>query len=747
MQIRLKDSLYVVAWGHALFSPKWNAEKNAVRAAGFRFDGQTKDWWTKDMEAVRRLLHAQSGTDVEVLVTSDIKAKLDSKHAEAQRALEMSRAKDADLDIPCPEGLSYLPFQRAGIAYALGRPNTLIGDDMGLGKTIQALGVINATPEIETILVIAPAVAKINWKREAEKWLVDSDLASSIGIVDGTHVPDTRIKVVNWDILGEREATEEELALEQKLEDIKGKFGRKHSAVDACKKELKKARSKRKSRPRPELAGVFDLVIADECHFAKNPKANRTKAFKAICKKAGRIIAMTGTPIVNRPIELYPILTILDKKRWAPKFWEYAKRYCAATKGRWGWDMKGSSNLGELQRILRETVMVRRLKTEVLTELPPKRRTIIEIDNSDYRGLMSQQQAALDATEAKLNELKSAVETAEDTETYKQAVRDLADARLAEFSELSALRHEMAVAKAPACAEQIKELLDNGSLNKIGVFGHHKDVLDIVMQTLEPHNPVRVDGSTSQKVRDERVQAFQNDPSVRVFVGSILASGTAITLTAGSTCFFVELDWVPGNVSQAEDRFLRIGTDTSLDAVNIYHMVVDGSIDSHMAKILVEKQEVIDAALDNRPVVEEGNQEEPTPGLEIVADDSFKSAQERAQEAAEASISENAVPRTHEVTLRKGGTVTITDEDINDIHLMLQYLAGRCDGAVELDGMGFNGLDSDFGKSLAGAPRLSPTQAAYGYKIVRKYKGQLLSWANTSEAYNRVYKKKEIDDE
>ena len=127
----------------------------------------------------------------------------------------------------------------------------------------------------------------------------------------------------------------------------------------------------------------WDLSVADEAHYIKSAKAKRSKLTVHIMQRSKRRVLLTGTPIVNRPAELFNLLQLLDPERW-DNFFKYAQRYCAAYQGQWGWDFSGSSNLGELQNILRRTVMVRRLKEDVLTDLPAKRRQVIPIPLNGY---------------------------------------------------------------------------------------------------------------------------------------------------------------------------------------------------------------------------------------------------------------------------------------------------------------------------------------------------------------------------
>ena len=166
-------------------------EKDALKAAGFRWSPSDRHWWTPSVENAAKLLGV-----------AEMSPKLLAEAEGAGQAhidtVEASRAVDADMDIPRPDGLEYMPFQRAGIAFALGRENTLIGDEMGLGKTIQAVGIVNASPDARRVLVICPASLKLNWQRELTKWLTRP---MSVGIGNGGGIPDTDIVIVNYDIL------------------------------------------------------------------------------------------------------------------------------------------------------------------------------------------------------------------------------------------------------------------------------------------------------------------------------------------------------------------------------------------------------------------------------------------------------------------------------------------------------------------------------------------------------------------
>lgn len=524
----------------ARFPFDW-ATKDVVKAAGFKFDGQAKLWYTTD---------------------ATIAAKLNPDAADqANQAIEQSRAATVSAavaaTVPVPAGLAYLPYQVAGITYAMDRPGVLLGDEMGLGKTIQAIGVINADPTVKSVLVVCPASLKINWSRELAKWLVRP---TTIEIANGAF-PTAAIVIINYDVLV------------------------KHRAAI--------------------MARHWDMLIVDECHMVKNGKAQRTRALlgrwdadeakRVEPIKATRRIFITGTPIVNRPIELWTLVRALDPFGLGRGFRAFAERYTNAHHNGYGMDYSGAANLDELQQRMRAKFLVRRLKSEVLTELPAKRRQIIVLATNGASAAVEAERRVFEAHEAAMKSAQAAMKAAkaaQDKAAYEAAVRALRDAQKIAFSEMSKKRHETAVAKIPHVIEHVTECLE--SEGKLIVFAHHHDVVHALADAFP--GAAIVTGETAVAKRQVEVDRFQTDPNCRVFIGSIQAAGVGLTLTAASHVIFAELDWVPGNVSQAEDRAHRIG---QKDAVLVQHLVFDRSIDARMAHVIVEKQTVIDAALDN----------------------------------------------------------------------------------------------------------------------------------------------------
>jgi len=645
-------------------------ERHICKAAGLWWNNPiSKKWSTRDPEKAAKLIQYADET---------AKPHLEDAARKREKALEESRALDADINVPAPEGEDYLPFQRGGISFLKNHVNSLVGDEMGLGKTIQALGLINMNRSIQTVLVVCPASLKMNWAREARKWLVRP---ANIFIINSDKKkwredryrddnPEVMVQIINYDILKKYEA------------------------------HIK--------------SFVWDLLIVDECHYLKNSKAQRTRhVFGYKGKKyaqqgpikAVRKVFMTGTPIVNRPIELWNIARNLAPDTF--RSWKYyTQRYCDAHHDGWGWNVKGASNLEELHEKLRSTIMIRRLKKEVLTELPPKFRQIIEVPPNGFQRVIDREQKFFAEHRARLEELEYKVElakTSDNPDDYKEAVAALSDGYRVAFNEMSTVRRETAESKVPAVIDHVTDALEANE--KIVLFAHHHSVIDAIADHFGDI-AVKFTGKTPFEERDEAVKAFQESPDIKLFIGSITAAGVGITLTAASLVIFAELDWVPGNVTQAEDRLHRIG---QTDNVLVQHLVLDGSIDSEIAKRLVEKQKVIDRALDLSP--EEASQFDA---------EALKTAEFAASQELKESESKKKSRKGLETIAE-----SLSESQIKAIHIGLKRLATVCDGAMALDGHGFNKFDARIGRDLASNLFLSPKQAALGKLVITKYRGQL----------------------
>jgi len=652
-------------------------ERQIPKDAGFRWDPEKRRWWTESNDNAFKLVKYAFGA---------LRDKLLYYWEGKSRSYQESFATDALVDFPRPRGLEYLPFQKAGIAYCLTHENILLADEMGLGKTIQCIGVINAA-NLQKVLVICKASLKINWKREIEKWLVTR---RKVEILNGGSLTDVGVVIVNYEQL------------------------RKHRDF--------------------LLSEEWDLMVVDEAHFVKNPKAQRSEVTYEIAKeKAKKKIFVTGTPIPNRPVELFPLANLLNAE-FAKEFWPYVKRYCDAKRSDsgYGWDFNGSSNLEELQQKLRESIMIRRLKKDVMPELPAKRRQVVELtaDSAELRRLVGQQVGRFDAFNKKVEALRrkrNEARDGDDEETFKATVKELREFQRAEFAEMAKIRHQTALAKVPQVIQYVKEMLEE--VEKVAVFGHHQDVIEKITAAFAGE-AVFLHGGLNPNQKQAAVDAFQNDPSVKVFVGSIQAAGVGLTLTAASNAVFAEQDWVPANLTQAEDRLHRIG---QFDSVNVYHLVVNGSFDCDLIKVVVGKQEVIDKALDsNAPqrdaTIKRLSEEmdigpEPEPEPETI---SFPEPQVMAQTTPPApTLNREALKRVRWEREQRARFTRYSEEQRNTIHWATKYLAGMCDGAFALDGCGYNKYDSPIGKSFATRRRLTDKECDLALKILRKYRRQV----------------------
>lgn len=418
------------------------------------------------------------------------------------------------------------------------------------GKTVEAIGTMNFDPQLseKKILIVCPATLKINWQRELEKWLV---CEKTIGIAQGSVLPDTDIVIINYDILN------------------------RHSV------KLKKI--------------TWDFLIVDECHYLKNPKALRTKALLGTLDNKGKLqkkgikakknIFMSGTPIVNRPYELWTIINYLMPNEFE-HFYMYANKFCVREETRWGIKWNKGKNLKELQTLLRGNVMVRRLMVDALPQLPEKTRQVIELPAQGIKSIKEEQKL-----------LKGALQNTNKTKTddgFHDRVVDLSEADLTpeEMRVIARTRHDTALEKVPFVIEHLKNILEE--IDKVVVFAHHHDVINAIAEEFKGE-VVTLTGKTSATNKQKAVDDFQNNPDIKLFIGNIQAAGVGITLTASSHVIFAELDWVPGNVSQCENRCLRIGQKNN---VLVQHLVLEGSIDAMMAKVVVEKQKTISKALD-----------------------------------------------------------------------------------------------------------------------------------------------------
>ena len=434
------------------------------------------------------------------------------------------------------------PFQKKGVRKMIhfgGR--ALLADEQGLGKTIQALEYCARTGGTGPIVVICPAVAKWVWYGQALEHYGKRGI-----ILEGQKPPRWNSRAVSH---------------KRKI------YILNYEIAQYWVKWLKKLKP--------------DILIIDECHYIKNRGTNkkpvfRTRAVKKIAKKIVHVLALSGTPLVNRPAELYTTLNMLRPDIFN-SFFDFTMRYCDRKKTRWGWEYKGATHLNELHALLTRTCMIRRLKKNVLKDLPEKQRIPIPLQLSN-KDLREYRKASTNLIRwlGKRNPKK-----AKSAKKAEQLVR------------LGYLKRLAAELKYKLVCQWIDDWLEQND-GKLIVFGIHKKILRPLYERYK-NQSVIIDGKVRGKKRRAAEMRFQKSKKIRLIFGNIQAAGTAITLTAGSTVVFTELDWSPGNMNQAEDRAHRI---TQKNAVLIYYLIAKNTIEEKLCTMLQTKQEILSEVLD-----------------------------------------------------------------------------------------------------------------------------------------------------
>ncbi len=364
---------------------------------------------------------------------------------------------------------------------------------------------------------------------------------------------------------------------------------------EECKRNGSMKRFQRKKIAEPKKYDyVYDLEVEDNhnffadgilvhnCQMIKSPTAIRTKAVKILTREIKHVIMLSGTPLLSRPIELFTMLNIIDPLTWK-NYYEYATRYCAGHRGKWGFEAKGATNLAELtERISR--YFLRRTKDQVLKNLPPKNKMILPVDLSgdslkDYKK----------ASKEFMKFLK---------ENKKKKAKEIAKTMQAErLTKINYLREIAVMGRLDAAKELIDSIIDAGE--KVLVFSS----FNAPLEELYDHyfdKAIMITGKTDVEERGDIVKRFQSDPSVQVFLGGFLSAGTGITLTAAQNVVLLDYPWRPGDTEQAIDRCHRPGTTAS--SINIYQMHSRGTIDDFMKKTLERKQAIFDVVVDSQKV-------------------------------------------------------------------------------------------------------------------------------------------------
>jgi SWI/SNF-related matrix-associated actin-dependent regulator of chromatin subfamily A-like protein 1 len=452
--------------------------------------------------------------------------RLRSEHDSAIDDVRRSRAFDAQpLEAEARLGGELRPFQRAGVAYALRARRTFLADEQGLGKTVQALAALEADDAYPAVIV-CPAGLKLNWLREIERWLPHR----SVDVVNGTGVApmDAEITVLNYEIV--------------------------HA-----------------HRVRMQLRRPKALVL-DESHYVKNPRAKRTQAVRRLAEalpEGALRLALTGTPVMNHPDELIAQLRILGRLQEFGSGARFARRFQGA---------------GAEERIhwhLRRSCFVRRLKAEVLPQLPAKRQVVLPValDNQrEYKLAQDDVIAWLREQPLDLGEVEAKVAAA---------------LRAERLAQLNALKRLAARGKASAALAWIEDFL--ASDEPLVVFAGHREVQELLLERFP--DALHILGRDSIQRREAAVDGFQDPAGPQLIVCATRVAGQGITLTRASNVAFLDLEWTPAMHDQAEDRCHRIGQH---DAVTAWYLLAADTIDETMIELISRKRGIVGAVTDGR---------------------------------------------------------------------------------------------------------------------------------------------------
>lgn len=320
-------------------------------------------------------------------------------------------------------------------------------------------------------------------------------------------------------------------------------------------------------------------MLVSNCHYIANRTTKRYKNTKALCRNVPYRIGVSGTALVNRPAELWPICNILRPDLF-PAFHPFAERYCAPRFEAWGWDYSGAAHLDELHAFLRQHLMIRRLKKDVLSELPQKQRFVVPMPLSNPKEYHA-------ATRDFFGWLQS---------TNPAAV--LGARRAESLAKVQYMKHLAARLKMPAVTAWIEDYLA-GSGEKLLVFGVHRDVLGQLHEKWKGAS-VLINGDVTGRARQAAVDAFNNDPRVRLCFANIQAGGVGWSCKATHTTAFVELGWTPGGHTQAEDRTHGVGRGVAGKRTQSFYLVAHGTIEEKLCRLIQKKQGTLDAVLDGK---------------------------------------------------------------------------------------------------------------------------------------------------
>ena len=549
---KLKDSEY-----SAFIKFDYNSKiVDAIRELPFRYYNPSETEWEVPTNKVEYLINKLKEFDIKICGKITI-------------------FEDKNTNIGLPEGFEFKtkPFshQLEGVEYGLKYDRWFLGDEQGLGKTKQVIDIAVARKVMYgyrfCLIVCGVNTLKWNWINEIHTHSKED------AYILGQRRKGTKIRIGST---------------KDKLEDLKLMYDRKEPHPYFIITNVESFRDKNIADTISDLCkkGIIGMCAADEMHKMKNPTAQQTKGFLK-CLPYCRI-GMTGTPLMNSPMDLYVILKWLGYESHA--FYSFKQHYCVMG-GYGGYEIVGYKNLDQLTAQVRE-IMLRRLKSEVL-DLPEKIYVddIVEMDGRQavmYKEVEAGLKADYINGDIDLTNPLSALIRLRQTTGYPGILSD-------EITESAKL-------------DRMEELVENCTSNdeKVIIFSNWTQMTDAICNKLKSsgHNVGVITGETRDSSRQEIVDVFQNSSDLSVLVGTIGAMGTGLTLTAATTVIFVDEPWNKALFDQAVDRAHRIGQKNN---ITIYSIMCKDTIDERIHNLIYKKGAMSDAIIDGKVV---GNKNE-----------------------------------------------------------------------------------------------------------------------------------------
>jgi len=623
---------------------------------GAKWDPNNKNWVcsvkTGDLPRVLEIADI-----LQLSVPEALRQRCAEGTQESREALQRTFRKRID-------GKELYDFQRTGVQFLALHERALLADDQGTGKTIQTLV---ALPNDSKVILICPAVVKYNWRNEISLWRSEY----KVTILEGRNsfkLPEQgEIVILNYDILPAWLSSDIPAETKVILKDT--------------------------------------ILVADEAHMVKNYKTARSQKITRLAKACKIVWFLTGTPLMTRPQDLYGVISAGNMNVLGG--WDKFVSLFGGYKDKFGWRF-GMPSAEVPERMKR--VMLRRLKSEVLKDLPPKTYKNIEVNNLGT------------AFYSKINSILSKIDPKE--KDIDNLISKLEITSLPSFEEFSQIRALLAEAKIPAMMELVESYEESGT--PLIVFSAHKAP---VLSLGERDGWGVITGETEAEKRTEIVQKFQNGDLKGIGL-TIQAGGVGITLTRASDVLFVDMDWTPALNIQAEDRLHRIGQTS--DNILVMRMNSSHPLDIRIQHLIEYKTKLMQKALD------ESFKFSPPKARPLAQD--IKIIEETAEElaermkAAESEVERNyALSRLQEIAGREAAKVDgvpepeLTPNRKRLLRDALDYMVSVCDGAIEKDGMGFNRPDAFIGHWIFATGLREEDELAFRVleRILCRYRRQL----------------------